>query len=587
MGSDLGTSRMTAPDGVTPADRGWTSAGLFAHAVAVAAVLGILFLVIDHGHAGFSDEGAYAAQVDNLAKGSWSAPLAAPEIDLDGSWRAIVGSVVDGDRYIPYASHVLYPLLLLPWFRAWGFAGALLTSTLSVMAAAVGAAAIARRIKPSLAVPTLWTVALASPLLFDAYLLAGHGLAAALSAVLALLVIRSSERDGVRELILAGLVAIVLTMVRSEGLIVVIAVALAAPLLARTRSARSMRRLTASAVALVVAGVTAFFLNGMLTEVVTNQGGTSVASNVLARETGPLDAAWASLLRPWQGSIVDAEASMILSFAAVVLASLWIALGLGRPLVPTALLWLAAASAIVHHAHPPRLVTGLLAVFPIGVVGTAAALRSRIDGSVPRFLAVVSLVGTGGVLLASYRSGGATEWGGRYFHVFIPLVSPIAIAGLVGLRERCPRWATVAGGSALVVLALALSGTALRANADTRVTAADTVRTSMRFAAEHSTGPPLIVVSSFSGGAVSRSFWQQVGDGREILTTSLGLGELAALVESAERSGRSEMIVVTNVSVGLFEDLTRGGLADRGWSVAESAEVDRGTFVVLRLVLSS
>ena len=67
---------------------------------------------------------------------------------------------------------------------------------LDAMEAVYAAAGVARFVRTGLDRPTLWVVGLASPLLFDSYLLIAHTLGSALVTLGLLAALRSIERNG-------------------------------------------------------------------------------------------------------------------------------------------------------------------------------------------------------------------------------------------------------------------------------------------------------------------------------------------------------------------------------------------------------
>ena len=94
------------------------------------------------------------------------------------------------------AKHPLYPVLLAAADRLGGVTGMVLLSLAGTVAAAGLAAVLARRLDPALVRPDLWMVGLASPLLFDGFLVIAHTLGAALAAAAVLLALRAVERAG-------------------------------------------------------------------------------------------------------------------------------------------------------------------------------------------------------------------------------------------------------------------------------------------------------------------------------------------------------------------------------------------------------
>jgi MFS family permease len=437
-----------------------------------------LLPVIDNGSVGFPDEGVYAAQAANLADGSWAAPRPVPEIDRDGRHVAVTGSLIRGDGYIPYARHPLYPLLLTPFFAVGGVTGLLVSSLLGSWVAAVSGGLIARRLRAGLEVPTLWLLGLGSPLLFSAYFIVGHSIAAAFAGLTTLTTLRALDTTGtdphpVRShtrwwwLLAAVAAGSALVLVRSEGVIVVASLAVMVALTSihrRNGGGPELDRWRAASGAVLLATAAAvFWADERWAEAVAGQAG--VGAGDIARRRDALAAAWVSLLRPWHSDNRQAPVVMTLVLATSILSPVALRLLPRRPVVPIALLALGAAAALVHLSERVDLVSGLFAAFPLLIIGLLS-----LKGATVRRQPVLTLLGTallaaGAVLATSYGTGGSTEWGGRFFHVLLPVAAPVAVLGLADGGARLPAHLRTIAVSLLVALTAALSVSAVRANA--------------------------------------------------------------------------------------------------------------------------
>ena len=145
-----------------------------------------------------ADEGAVIVQARSLAGkltggDGWIVEHPVPEVDPTGVNYPLENADRGENGFAPYAKHPLYPVLLAVADRAGGVTAMVLLSLAGTLAAAALAAGLARRIDPALARPTLWVVGLASPLLFDGYLVMAHALAAALAVGAVLLAVRAVE----------------------------------------------------------------------------------------------------------------------------------------------------------------------------------------------------------------------------------------------------------------------------------------------------------------------------------------------------------------------------------------------------------
>ncbi|MFZ4518974.1 MAG: hypothetical protein ACOYOP_11320 [Microthrixaceae bacterium] len=439
---------------------------------------------------GITDEGVVVAQVDHLDRGSWWIPNAAPELDPAGRLTPIeLSDVADDGAYLPYAKHAAYPLLLLPAWRLGGVTGLLAVSVLGVWVAAVAGALLARRVDRRAATPTLWLLAVGSPLVFDANVVMAHGPAAAavgLTAVAALAVALDRRWWALVPLVPASVAAVLL---RSEGLLAVAALgggvllgAVAGRVARPGRSTSGDDGVVAAperapigpslvvGLGLPALGAVTYLADGRLAARVAGRSGLrtfTTAGGGFDLLGGRVDAAWASLLRP--DSLPAPVTALLTVVAAVSLVAGAVVLRMGgaepvagRRRTALVLWWLAATAAAVRLAMPPVLITGLFAVFPLLLVGAVLLRRSRLVTPTVRVLATASVLGGLAVLATSYDIGGSAEWGGRYFHVLLPLAAPVVVVALVDALGRLDRPTASGLVAALVVLLVATTATEVR-----------------------------------------------------------------------------------------------------------------------------
>lgn len=582
-GDPSGSSPVTAsppPDGTAPpVDVVWWQR-LGVHAAALLVLLLALVPLFDSLAPAFTDEGIYLAQVDNLAEGSWSSPRPALDVDPDGTFIAVTGALIDGDEAIPYARKPLYMLVLVPFYELAGQGGVLVVSALGTFVAALSAALLARRLDPRYAVPTLWVVGVGSPLLFDAYLVMGHSIAAGLSGLLLLAVTIVVDDRRVVWLPVAGVVAACLVAVRSEGMLLVAATAVVVGL-ASVTSLRPPRLDPLRVIAAAIVGgtgVVAYLLDGRAARAVS--GGLQTRTGSVVTERDPVNAVWTGLLRPWGFDGRTAVATTVIAALCVVLAVIALKVLPRLTILPVALLVLAAGAAVVRHLERPYLVTGLLAVFPVAV---AVVLLTRDDLRRPLVvrLAGVSLLTAAGIALTTYAEGGSTEWGGRFFHVTLPLLCPLVVLGMDRARRALPRSEAIVAGSAVLVLLAANSALGLRLNLLYRNTSSDVVASSDAFAAGLP-DRPLVAYVSVTPAGTGRFFWQRFTDDAEQLTLS-NLSQLGSLLENSEAAGRARIVVVTPLSPILLASVLAGD-DDGRWSVGETDDLSGG-FAVMELEL--
>jgi hypothetical protein len=173
-----------------------------------------------------------------------------------------------------------------------------------------------------------------------------------------------------------------------------------------------------------------------------------------------IDGFYATVLRVSYGS---GTAAALQALALVLITVVGIYLMRSRTetaLVAALLLGARAILAVRAVTLPADGVPGLLAAFPLAVLGLFAAARNRVRLDARRTVAMTVAVYLVGVVATQYAVGGGVEWGGRYFALAVPLVAPFAAGGLLAARASFTGTSrTVAGaGLALIVLAMALLG---------------------------------------------------------------------------------------------------------------------------------
>ena len=234
----------TAPTTPTPARRrtggrlrrAWARP-LWAHVVALGLVLIALMPVVGTGASFSADEGAAITQARALARGDgWIVDHPLPQVDPEGANYPLELSSRGPNGVAPFAKHPLYALVL---------AGAQRVGRDQRHGRPLAARHAGRRRPgrgpasridgPGLARPTLWALGLASPLLFDGYLVVAHTIGAALAAAAVLVAVVAIERRRpALALAVAPLVAAAV-LFRTEALLFGVALAAVAGLLALRR----------------------------------------------------------------------------------------------------------------------------------------------------------------------------------------------------------------------------------------------------------------------------------------------------------------------------------------------------------------
>ena len=427
--------------------RAW-EAPVFAHGLALLAVLIALAVVVGTGASFLSDEGAAVVQARHLAdEGSWIVDHPLPELDATNRFYPYELSEAGERGVAPFAKHPAYSLALAGLWWLGGINALVGLSIVGTVVASLIAAAFARRIAPDLARPTLWALGLGSPLLFDSYLVIAHTVGAALAGALVFVLTRRSGRT--RPVVIGGSagLAAALVLVRTEG---VFLIAAAAAVMFFVRRARWV------AVAAGVAGALAFFGERLWTRSIVGAAVAPLRSSLEHASAGGggfrgrLNGAMTTLFRPSYSAPVRDDALLLLALvclaAAVVFA--WQRSQFAAPIAAVA-----AAAVLMRLIDPPLAVPGLFVACPVLWSGGWALATMRPALRMSRHLLILGVF-VFAVLATQYERGGGFEWGGRYFAIALPVAIPIAVGALRTLPRGVVIGVTVAAFG-LSVLAIA------------------------------------------------------------------------------------------------------------------------------------
>lgn len=500
-----------------------TSRRFVAHALSLLVFLLALVPLIGNGFLAVPDEGVYTAQADNIARGDWAQSRPTADLDRNGDWFVVTGSVIVGDAAIPYARRPLYPAVLSPYFGWFGAGGGLMLSAIGTWVAACASAGIAAELNRRTTLATLWLVGLGTPLVFDAFLIVGHSWCAASAAICAFALARtqrsqiSTSMTLVWSAVAAGSAALC-TLTRSEGVIAVLALSASMFLITAIERSQPCRRrvgLAASAVLVAAVGVAAYIANDLWSKAITDMAG--VDATVSDRMPDLLGVAWSGLLQPWYPNNTAANAPMALVLLTSIAAPLIIRLAPRIRLLGFGMLALAAAASLHRALSEPSLVSGFLATTPWMTIGVLSLRRRNLTKPLAPTLALACAIATLAILATSYGFGGGAEWGGRFFHVLIPWLAPLGVMGLLELRRSVSRneWFIVAAATATITASL--STMALRSNAMMR---SDTERLAA-FIQDARTGRLAgpVVLSTTGGDGTPRMLWQLSTVDQPLLTS--------------------------------------------------------------------
>ncbi|MCP5028166.1 MAG: hypothetical protein GY929_17960 [Actinomycetia bacterium] len=425
--------------------------GLRAH-VALGFALVLAVVMVTGRSASFtSDDGAYAYQVSELLDGGgWVIEDPAP--DLEPETRPLINSTDTETGQIAYGRH---PLVVLVAVAVGSVAGSTVglwfLPVVGLVFAAAAAHGLAERLRAGAGVAAFWLL-LVGPLLVNGAAFWAHAPSAAAAGGLALVALRAVE-EGPSPPVLAAVagLAALLPLLRSEGLLFVIAVAVAGLVLERRRA------LAMAGVALPSALIAVLGEHRVVADVTGSGGPSGVRGGSTNFVANRLEGLWHSALDP---SYLDAGSGAVLLVALILVGLAVVRIRGDRGseaavlLVASAALWLVWSITATHD-----LVTGLVVVWPVLLLGLAVPVaRTRAD----HFVGLSALLFIGAVIATQYADGGGAQWGGRFFSPAFVLLAALCAPAFGSLLATDLRWAVAA---VLVVPVLAGSLATLRLRA--------------------------------------------------------------------------------------------------------------------------
>lgn len=516
-------------------------------------VLHLLLLVVvawrtDLATPWMSDDGAYGAQVRIVLQGDGWAYDDAPTWGTDPIESRSFGKsdVVDGREY-PYSKHPVWILALVAGDDlSLPIVGLHVIAVVSAVIAAVLAHRLASasawsepvrsepvRSGPAWSGPAAYAVVALGPPLVWATNLWAHAPAATLGGAVAWALVRWWSRPGVA----AGAVLVtapaVLILVRTEGLLLAVAVGavVAAKAWSSRREPLALRHgvLTVGAIgglALAARGLDRWSAGRVAPGPVTPGRPSAPSGWLPGRFTG----ARATFLDG--GFLPPGRTLGLLAIGLLAAGALLVRRTSGGRRIGWASLAAGATVYLVRAvSQADDLIPGLFVAVPILVVGLVALRWHSMDDRL-RVLAGFSAVYGLLVVATQYPEGGALEWGGRFMAPTLVALVVLAVAGVAALLDAVAgehRRIAVAG-AALLVLAPVLP--ALVATNGFRA------RHGAIVADIRSTGAPVAIATEPQAPLIA---WSTVG---EVAWTNVGPDGLLPLLERARTAGATDLVIV-------------------------------------------
>jgi len=484
-------------------------------------------------------------QARHLSRGEgWIVGHPLPQVDPDGRAYPLELSERGARGSAPFAKHPLYALLLAGADRVGGAAAMVLVSIAGTVAAAALAAAIGGHLDPSLRRPSLWVAGLATPLLFDGYVVIAHTLGAALAAGAVVLALRLIDDRGRRPAVtVVGIAACVAlgVLLRTEALFLGIGLGLVLGAIALRR--RSPLVAGAAVASLVVTYGTRLGEQGWITRIVGDP--VAATSEVPRVGAGFFGDRLATLQLTWwipgYGRSAGAALALAIMLGAVVVGAVAVRRMPDDRCVILLLAATAAVAAVVAVVvAPSNLVPGLLVTSPVLTAGLVALRRSTVDSTRARVLLACFVTFAAAVAATQYSGGGSVEWGGRYFALGLPVLVPLALLALAGAGSRLDPMTRRGVVTALVVCAIAMgvmamgSLGAIHRRTDRLVAAADLAGRQVA-----PSGRPVMVSTTSS---VPRLAWATFDRQRWLIARP---DELGALVNRLRIAGVVDIVLVS------------------------------------------
>lgn len=407
------------------------------HLLALMTGLILVWPALDLSSVFSADEGSYGLQERALELGSWSIGYAFTEADPTGEFVPYHGAVMVGDRVVPYVSHPLWPTALHWSTSLLGDVGLRALGVLSVVVVAAVAWMLAGDLGGDEPRPWAFWIGAASPVLANAWVIWAHAPSAALGA-LVVLGAQRCERDP-RWILLGAAGAAGGVLLRSEGLLWAVAVALALIVVGATARARWAGALFgASAVGALVLerSWTASILAAPA------RTGSTVAAPLASRSSG---ASIGDRLSGLRIALIDgalgSQWGKVLGLA-ILFTMIGVVLFLRRRMLGPAA-WLLVACSVLMVA---RLLIADTDPIP-GLLPAAPAVLLlalwRPSGRAMWWLPLSGCLFAGAIAVSIYVDGGSFQWGGRFLSPITALVAALAAVG--GQRAA----ASAAGGRML------------------------------------------------------------------------------------------------------------------------------------------
>lgn len=431
---------------------------------------------------------------------------------------------------------------------------------------------VAAEVAPGASRPAFWLAA-TGPVVVNAYVVWAHAPSAAAAGftVLSALRIGRSERLPLGPVVLLAVSVVAGVLLRSEGLLLVLAAAAGLAWTA-VRVSDPQRRRALLAVAVLAGGLgmaTAGLERRWTSDIIGREFASrgvrdSVAPGGPLRRladlvAGRAEGVWHSVL---EGAYNHPTATVVVTAALVLSGFLvWSA----RRRAPGWERDVAGAIAVAAGLYlvrlflaPDQAITGLAAAWPVAVVGLGCLTRPSLVAGRP--LVVVGALFALGVAASQYRFGGGLEWGGRFFS---PLLVPMAVLAAMGLGDLVaragPRNRLVLPALVSLALTPALAGLVmLRTNRPLVDAVVAEVATA---------GPGLVLTDS---PVLPRAAWRTYpGTGWMLVPP----GELVEVADRLRAGGTGDVVVVAalggpgDVQAAFPEarDVTGPGAAHLGW----------------------
>jgi hypothetical protein len=185
------------------------------------------------------------------------------------------------------------------------------------------------------------------------------------------------------------------------------------------------------------------------------------------------------------------------------------------------------------------------------------------------------------VLAVNYEVGGNAEWGGRFLHVLIPILVPLAAAGLESARRQLPFAEGVVASCCVLLISMMLSVGAVRALIDQRSAVSSIVENTISYIEDGPNGDdPAVIIARFQTGE-ARFFWSDSTSLDLLNAPSFSL--MFEALRAVDATDRNTVVLASNYEPDVTEFILADAADELGWTIDDVRTSDERGGTLMRL----